>query len=1154
MSALVVTDAKVLSKKERNRVLWYACDSPGGDLGLVKSVIRAGCDVDQFHKGHTPLMMASIRGRDDVVKELILAGCKVDLRSSNRFVSWFSFITMVALTWPFLVVWAVATLFRILELDVWVQPVCYLLIVLTTAYYFISEDSFKVSEMLRMKSWTQYITWAGTVPAVVLTWDVVGTAAEEQTLTVILLLAVTGTVTVTMIMAVTGMGVPGEVPGARPRTVVSVVAVIVAGTGMRMWSGSGAWAVVAAGAVAAAAVTLAAADTVAATAAITVAAAVAAVVIWTDILPAVLGWEVIRTVAEALSMPVTLLVALSVTVSVKVTMLILITGAGVVTQIKELGAKARARASTVATVAAVVVIGIRMWSAGELEVWSVKMASAAVPAVAVVAVVVKMATHSQTDSAEALTTVIVAAIVSAVVASSAIWAMETPIYRELGTAGKVVAVTALPELALSMTMEGAGAVPFAVLMIVIVIVAVSMAAVGLVGFNYAYLGSVAGPMILKLAEIVLLALTPIGVIRRMSTLSVTGMTALHYAAWYNHITCGTHLVEAGANVQAENKYFRTPLHICSHRFRAAVKQAQSSPPKQVIAVIGYTEYGKSTLIAALQSESRTLFQRFVFKLAQVYNITQRTTGIETVPFSSAKYGEILFYDFAGQSDYHGPHQPFLEAMLSKPGVSVTVLLLVKVTEVQDVIRQQLIRWLQPVALASTLSTPKVIVVGSFLDQVKSKKEAHQKLQGCIDSVQKWYPFLEVREFFLLDCRQPESAGIKGLRSYLQRTHPIRSTSGALLYNVHWVMAQLQKTFSEQSLQLNTFRAWLQDNAQSIPTGLPRPEDVCKDLSAAGCILFLRNKQDLSQSWLVLDLQTILHNVYGTLFSPSQDVVNQFGLLPCSHLSKLFPKLDPKMIQEVLITLEFCIRVDPLLLKEEMLSVTEQEEVEGWLYFPALVSAKAHEVFTPGLDPDCLHWACWQLKTDNNHIILAHLLQGILLHLAATHVFIEKELPCSVRKHCCRVWVNGLSWGSTTGVDVAVHISDSSTIQVIGRSIEGPGELYRYMSGVTQSIFKTIAKLSPALKATPYIIHPYTYIGLDESTSSPPTTRYPVASVIGSIEAGDKYVFSLSISSGSGSVNYNRASLQELFGGWPPSLTVVQRLKEAQEDTQEDTRE
>ena len=735
----------------------------------------------------------------------------------------------------------------------------------------------------------------------------------------------------------------------------------------------------------------------------------------------------------------------------------------------------------------------------------------------------------------------VAMAAAVIVAGMAIWAgtmRDTLTYGGIGpnTVGNVVAVTLTLALVLTVAIADVGAVSFAVT--TIVTVTVTLAGTGWIALIAT---QVIPPL---LVAIFTLALTPIGVMRKMHTLSTTGMTALHYSAWYNHITCGAHLVEAGANERAENKYFRTPLHICSRRFRAALQQAQSHPPKHVIAVIGTAEYGKSTLIAALQSESRSLFQSLVYMFAQVYNITQRTAGIETVPFSSAKYGEVLFYDFAGQSDYHGPHQPFLEAMLSKPGVTVTVLLLVKVSEGRDVITQQLRRWLQPLALARTPSTPRVIVVGSFLDQAKSKNVAANvhRLQGCIDSLQDEYPSLKVQEPFLLDCREPESAGIKGLRNYLQQTQPPHSTSGILLYNIHWVMAQLQKAFSGQSLQLNAFSVWLQDNAQNLPTHLPSAEDVCQDLSAAGYILFLRNKQELSQSWLVLDLQTILHNVYGTLFSPSQAVVNQFGLLHCSVLSTLFPKLDPEMIQEVLITLEFCIRVDPLLLKEEMLSLTEQDEVEGWLYFPALVSAEAHEVFKE--DQQCLHWACWHLKTDDNHIILAHLLQGILLHLAATHVFIEKELPHSVRKHCCSVWVNGLSWGSTTGVDVAVQISDSRVVQVIGRSREGPGELYRYLCSATQSIFKTIARLSPALKATPYIIHPYTYIGLDESVPSPPTTRYPVASIVGSIEAGHKYVHSLPISIGSGSSSVN---LQELFGRWSPSPTVVQCLKEAQKD-------
>ena len=965
----LLTDVEALSTEERSRVLWYACD--GGDLSMVKSVIRAGCDVDHFHRGHTPLMMASIGGHDDVVKELILTGCKVDLWSSKCSVGWCGFFTRMPSTWSW-VVWVVMTHLMMVANIYLLLMVNWLFALVMALQWLSMGDSLKVSQLIRMKAKIKYMAWVGIVPlaTAAMVWKVVSSETLLLLSVTVLVMVVTGALFIVMTKV-------DNVRVSKSGTMAYVVTMTV----------------------------------------------LVALVFKDTVKPAVVG------VASSLA----------------------------------------------------------WWELGAQE--------------------------------EAVMYGLVQSVM----------------------AGFVMAFAVI--LSSSKTMAGSGPVP----------VTVTNMGIAVVTFAAAITAGIAGlPMkFFDLPWALLFAFPTLETINRMITSSTTGMTALHYAAWYNHITCGAHLVEAGANVQAENRYFRTPLHICSRRFRAVVQQAQSHPPKHVIVVIGNTEYGKSTLIAALQSESRTLYQKLVCRLSQVHNISQRTAGIETVPFSSAKYGKVSFYDFAGQSDYHGPHQPFLEAILGKPGVTVTVLLLVKVSEGRDVITQQLRRWLQPLALACTSSTftPHVIVVGSFLDQTKSKNSAAnvQRLQGCIDSVQDEFPSIKVQELFLLDCREPESAGIKGLRSCLQWTQSHKSTqsTSGVLYNVHWVMAQLRKAFSGPSLQLNAFRGWLQDNAQNLPTHLPSPEDVCQDLSAAGCILFLRNKQDLSQSWLVLDLQTILHNVYGTLFSPSRAVVNQFGLLHCTHLSKLFPNLDPEMIQEVLITLEFCIRVDPLLLKEEMLSLTEQDEVEGWLYFPALVSAEAHEVFKQ--DQQCLHWVCWQLKTDDGHIILAHLLQGILLHLAATHVFIEKELPPSVRKHCCSVWANGLSWGSTTGVDVAVQINDSNVVQVIGQSREGPGELYRYLSSVTQSIFKTITNLLPALKATPYIIHPYTYIGLDECGPSPPTTRYPVASIVGSIEAGHKYVHSLPISRGSGS---NRVSLQELFGGWSPSLTVVQCLKEAQEVSSE----
>ena len=1038
------TDFEGLTPVARSEILWHACDR--GDLDAVKSVIRAGCDVNHFHRGHTPLMMASIRGHDYVVKELILAGCRVDQRSKGCLVDWQSFITKMAAAWPTLVALAVLVFaMMILEVGMHITEVrqeiaslvcfCLHLLIITLCLRQDDDTPPRLPRKLRMKMVAKVMAGAGILTSCAVFLVVVWTGIDAVVLT--LTVIVTGARELTMVTAM-----------VMAMAVLMVVVLALAGAGPKAVAGAVAGSMVVAGSVGMAGIMV-------------------------QVEPAINDVAIFQALTDSL--------AVAKTGTLEELQTSLVTGAI---------AYKRTLMKTERLVESWAVIWL--WVGAVMVVWGTTMVGAVTVAVAVI--------RKRADA--------------------------------VAVANTVAKVQALA-LAVGGALIAGGMM--------------SWVAGGVTVFGVWPLG---------------VAFSLLAVMLTMHACSATGMTALHYAAWYNHTECVVHLVEAGANIRDNIRYYRTPLHIASSRLRATIQQMPSFSAKQVVVVIGNSECGKSTLIAALQDprESKTWLQRLVNKFAQVHNITQRTAGIDTVPFSSAEHGEILFYDFAGQHDYHGPHQSFLDAILSKPDVSVTMLLLVKINDSEDAIIQQLIRWLYPVSLASAPSTPKMMVVGSFLDQAKSKEIACKKMERCLDYLQKEYSSLKVVDFCLLDCREPHSEGIKELCTYLQRTKPVylipavssgfsdwwielfRSHSSNLSYNTHWVMAQLTKSFFGQSLQLDTFSVWLQDNAQNLPRNIPSPEEVCRDLSTAGHILYLPNKQNLFQSWLIFDLQSILNNVYGTLFSPDQTLVNQFGLLHCSILSEKFPELDWKMIQEVLISLEFCIRVDPLLLREETLSLTVENKVGGWLYFPALVSAKGQAVFLSDQHYNCE--ACWQLKTDQKHsVIHPNLIHSIILRTAATLVFIEKDLPPSVRLHCCNVWMNGISWASTKGVDVAVQINEGSVIQVIGQSREGPGELYQYMSDVAQCIFKTIAKRSPALKMTPYIIHPYKYSNLDESESSP-ASHFPVASIVGSVEAGDNYVHSQPIASGSGSQTV-RLEVQIIFGGWSPSLSVAQHLKELQ---------
>ena len=245
-----------------------------------------------------------------------------------------------------------------------------------------------------------------------------------------------------------------------------------------------------------------------------------------------------------------------------------------------------------------------------------------------------------------------------------------------------------------------------------------------------------------------------------------GFTALHYAAIHNHIQCGILLAEAGASVMVKNKYSETPFHLARADFEEAIKEALSFTIRKTLCIIGNAEGGKSTLIASLQAEKTGLLGSIINRFRRVSDCLQRTAGIETVTHCSQRYGEVIFFDFAGQDDYHGPHQMFLESLLSKPGVSMTLLLVVKMTEKEDAILHQLHRWLTPVALMATpASPPHVIIIGSFLDKVKCKEEVTSKLIRCILATKKTLEdtLLRFVGTCFLNCRQPQSEGIDQLR-------------------------------------------------------------------------------------------------------------------------------------------------------------------------------------------------------------------------------------------------------------------------------------------------------------------------------------------------------------------------------------------------------
>ena len=615
-----------------------------------------------------------------------------------------------------------------------------------------------------------------------------------------------------------------------------------------------------------------------------------------------------------------------------------------------------------------------------------------------------------------------------------------------------------------------------------------------------------------------------------------GNTALHYAALHNHIQCGIHLVEGGASVSVKNKSSETPLDLGKADFKVAVSRTLSCNTRKIIGIIGNAAVGKSTLVTSLQGESSSRSDKAFNQPGRVDDRPKPTAGIDTVPHHSQRYGEVLFFDFAGKHQYHGPHQMFLRSLFSLTGTSMTLLLVVNVTKKEEAILHQLRHWLSPVALMATPVSPRVIIIGSFLDKVKSKKEATAKLTRCIAATKKDLEELPL-EFVgscLLNCCQAQSEGMDQLCSFL-REIPIRESSSTMVqYNLRWVLSQIRSSFTAPAVQLQEFSEWVQNNKDNLPRTRPAPEEVSQDLSATGHALYLPNMEDPPKSWLVLDLPIILQNVYGTLFSQTKEIVNEYGLLHSQHLARLCPDLDLEMVQQLLISLELCILVDTSLLKVETIQLAETEEANQWLFVPALISAKPPQPTSEGLPQQSTHSLCWQLRASEKHCISSHVLQSIILHLAPH--FVEKQVQkegVQQQKHCS-IWKNGIAWQPTVGVDIAVHV-DNRVIQVVSSSITSADKSCQYLIDVIGDILSIVRRLSPKLAAAAYIVHPPNVAALYASAQIPsPGELFPMDSVQSLIRNGEQCI-SLQKD------NRNAVAISDLFGGRTPTLEDIGRI-------------
>ena len=580
------------------------------------------------------------------------------------------------------------------------------------------------------------------------------------------------------------------------------------------------------------------------------------------------------------------------------------------------------------------------------------------------------------------------------------------------------------------------------------------------------------------------------------------------------------LKEAHCNVNCTTNDGRTPITLVDSRhmdtimvligFGANAKDVYSKLPQQYskqpaesatkVFMLGYPGAGKTTLTTALKVESAGAMSSLVNRWLKVSGIQLRTAGIVPHDIQSDKFGRLTLYDFAGHEEFYAGHDSFLRNAISGDSAAVFIVV-IDLRKSSEVFAQTLLFWLAFIQnqYSSTDSKSHVIIAGSHADEVKSKTQEAAANHKVIDSLLSTSAFsgLHFAGFVSLNCCYAESFAMTELRHILaQSCEALKIKAEISCINHCFLLYLLDKFRKTPCVTLHRILSILQNesanNKQKLmgvfPDSIPTLCKLCDELNWRGNLLFLKNAQDIDNSWIVLDQGALLSRVSGTIFAPEgfkqhQDVTTtSTGVVPLSKIAACIDDssgdLHPDLIALFLCHLEFCHEItDHNLLPLLETSSSSSPPVERFFFFPALVSIKQPDKVWEACGQFNYHFG-WMLQCSQpEHFFLPRFLQVLLLRLAFFFALSpdtpdsDTSLPVIQRK--CSVWKNGISWANRHGVEALVEVVENSRrVNVMLRCLkDSEVRCAQLRSAVISKVLDAKKEFCPKISVTESVVTP-----------------------------------------------------------------------------------
>ena len=599
-------------------------------------------------------------------------------------------------------------------------------------------------------------------------------------------------------------------------------------------------------------------------------------------------------------------------------------------------------------------------------------------------------------------------------------------------------------------------------------------------------------------------------------------TLLHIACQANQLKCVELLLSAGADISIKDKQGRTAIALASemsiikfliehgadpqpiyemHRnfFANTIETPPPTPAK--LLVIGDPSVGKTTLVQSLKNEGSK---------SVISDNFDHTTGIVTTTFSSKIYGDVKFFDFAGQPEYYASHDGFLYNILKN--IPPTVLILVKLTETEKKIQNRIHYWKNFIEnrCAAFEDATHIIIVCSHADCLKLGEDPRGKVSKLHQSVEsEFVDKLVLKDVLHINCKLSYSEEMVRLQQVLKESTNELRQEGEMHINSHCFYALLLQTFKDCKVItlghiVSKLKVMSRDSDKN-PLFLVRSDrsaviQMCKELDDKGHIMFIKHPSITDKSWLILDTQPLLHDLLGTLFAPSsfpqhRPLSYSTGVVPLSLFRKYIGEQDSytaNMLLTFLTRLEYCREIIDKVLLDSIVKQEGYSETEKYYFFPNLVSLnRPNDKWSHCTDSKYSYQCGWLIQCKKEGDFFSpHFIQVLLLRLTFAFAPMkvaydskdiedsedeseeeENQAMALVIKRTCSVWKNGLYW-KWNGMKTIVDIIDQKRLVLLMQCHHGRElQLLTRRSTIISMVLDAKKDFSSKSIVMEYFMHP-----------------------------------------------------------------------------------